>query len=268
MRRPIRDLLAAALPLVGIFATCELSYDPPFGLPVLPLMIAAYIGGGRGGAIATAITSIAALAMSIAPIKLAAVLVAGGLATVVGELLCRLRQRAERSEHMYNRSFHASPVPLVLHRLSTGRIVDANEAYTRLTGWTREELLASDAERPPKLDQLVRDRELRDVPVQILRKTGEPRQTLVSAVIVEVDGVEHGLTTIIDMTDHQRAESNARDFEQRFRELADTIDEVFWINDAQMSRVYYVSPAYERVWGRSCARLYESPREWIDAVHP
>ena len=30
----------------------------------------------------------------------------------------------------------------------------------------------------------------------------------------------------------------------------------------------YVSPAYERIWGRSCAELYASPRRWLDAIHP
>jgi PAS domain S-box-containing protein len=30
----------------------------------------------------------------------------------------------------------------------------------------------------------------------------------------------------------------------------------------------YVSPAYEEIWGRSCASLYASPQSWLDAIHP
>ncbi len=30
----------------------------------------------------------------------------------------------------------------------------------------------------------------------------------------------------------------------------------------------YVSPAYEKVWGRSCQSLLEQPESWIDNVHP
>jgi len=30
----------------------------------------------------------------------------------------------------------------------------------------------------------------------------------------------------------------------------------------------YVSPAYEKIWGRSCRDLYQAPDEWLAAVHP
>ena len=64
-----------------------------------------------------------------------------------------------------------------------------------------------------------------------------------------------------------RAEDQLRVSEIRFRELAETIDEVFWITDATFARVFYVSPAYEKIWGRSCQSLYETPRSRLSAVH-
>jgi len=64
------------------------------------------------------------------------------------------------------------------------------------------------------------------------------------------------------------AAAELRASEERFRELADAIDEVFWMTDPQRREILYVSPGYEKVWGRSCASLYLSPREWLDAVHP
>src|ERR1043165_5208584 len=33
-------------------------------------------------------------------------------------------------------------------------------------------------------------------------------------------------------------------------------------------RILYISPAYEEIWGRSCASLYASPRDWLEAIHP
>ncbi len=64
-----------------------------------------------------------------------------------------------------------------------------------------------------------------------------------------------------------RAEESLRESEQRFRLIAETIDEVFWIADLEISRMIYVSPAYERVWGRSRESLYQNPRSFLDAVH-
>lgn len=56
--------------------------------------------------------------------------------------------------------------------------------------------------------------------------------------------------------------------ETKFRYLAETIQEVFWISDPQSRRLIYVSPAYSTVWGRSVAALYENFQEWMQAIHP
>jgi two-component system cell cycle sensor histidine kinase/response regulator CckA len=70
--------------------------------------------------------------------------------------------------------------------------------------------------------------------------------------------------------EHERrqVEQALRETDERFRQLADNIDEVFWIASAGSGEVIYISPAYEKIWGRSCASLYESPSSWWDAVHP
>jgi PAS domain-containing protein len=70
-----------------------------------------------------------------------------------------------------------------------------------------------------------------------------------------------------DITEQRRAEATLRESEQRFRLLAENIDEVFWITDPAENRILYISPAYEEIWGRTCASLYQSPRSLPDAVH-
>jgi PAS domain S-box-containing protein len=72
----------------------------------------------------------------------------------------------------------------------------------------------------------------------------------------------------VDITDHLRAEEVLAESEQRFRQLAESINEVFWMADPQTTQILYISPAYERVWGRSCQSLYDEPRSFLDAVHP
>ena len=71
-----------------------------------------------------------------------------------------------------------------------------------------------------------------------------------------------------DITEHKRAELASHESEARFRELAETIEEVFWITSPDKNRMLYVSPAYEKIWGRTCASLYESPHTWLEAIHP
>ncbi len=50
--------------------------------------------------------------------------------------------------------------------------------------------------------------------------------------------------------------------------ITETIEEIFWIADPQLQRIFYISPAFEKIWGRSRESLYESPMSFMDAVHP
>ena len=70
-----------------------------------------------------------------------------------------------------------------------------------------------------------------------------------------------------DVTGRKLAEQKLRESEQRFRRLAETIEDVFWMAPADSSSIMYVSPAFEKVWGRSVEALYEKPTLWLDAVH-
>ena len=58
------------------------------------------------------------------------------------------------------------------------------------------------------------------------------------------------------------------DAEERLRVITDTISEVVWMTTADLSRLLYISPSYERVWGRSCAGLYDAPKSFLEPVHP
>ena len=72
----------------------------------------------------------------------------------------------------------------------------------------------------------------------------------------------------IDITARKQAEAELRQSEQRFRLMAETIQDVFWIATPDLSKMVYVSPAYEQVWGRTCQDLYRIPLSFINAIHP
>lgn len=59
-----------------------------------------------------------------------------------------------------------------------------------------------------------------------------------------------------------------RESEERFRQLAENINEVFWMTTPDGGEVLYISPAYEQTWGRGRDQVYDNPRAWLEAVHP
>jgi PAS domain S-box-containing protein len=68
--------------------------------------------------------------------------------------------------------------------------------------------------------------------------------------------------------EREQAQEALRASEERFREMADHVGEVFWLMDPLEQRVIYANPAYEKIWGRSVERLYADYAEWTDSVHP
>jgi diguanylate cyclase (GGDEF)-like protein/PAS domain S-box-containing protein len=73
-----------------------------------------------------------------------------------------------------------------------------------------------------------------------------------------------------ELLERKRVEEEVRESEERFRQLAENIREVFYICeilDPPITRFLYVSPAYKEVWGRSCEGVYQDPKSFLDAVY-
>ena len=66
----------------------------------------------------------------------------------------------------------------------------------------------------------------------------------------------------------EKMEHALREREELFRQMTEAIQEVFWIQTPDCSEVLYVSPAYEKIWGRSCESLYQEPCSFLEGIHP
>jgi PAS domain S-box-containing protein len=122
--------------------------------------------------------------------------------------------------------FGLSPTILCLTGADDGCIRDANDAFLRTSGYTREEILG----RTPVELGLWVDPALRDEGIRVLKaggsvrnlecrfqvKSGDVRVTVLSADIVQFDGEACILSALTDITDRTRAEEALRESERRF----------------------------------------------------
>lgn len=65
----------------------------------------------------------------------------------------------------------------------------------------------------------------------------------------------------------RRAEGALRESEERFRQMAENIDDVFWMLDPATDQLLYVSPAYHHLWGDSAILPQPGPAHWAGSVH-
>ncbi|MEW5881951.1 MAG: PAS domain S-box protein [Pseudomonadota bacterium] len=194
------------------------------------------------------------------------------------------RKHAEQaladSERRFRATFEQAAVGMA-HVAPDGRWLLVNDRLCEIVGYTREELLARSFQDITHPDDLERDLEQvrRLLAGQIgsytlekryLRKDGSTVWiNLTVALVRRGDGSpDYFVSVVEDISERKRAEILLRDAEERFRQLADNVNEVFWVSNPEKTAMLYVSSAYESIWGRSRDRLYESPHDWFEAVHP
>jgi two-component system, sensor histidine kinase and response regulator len=163
---------------------------------------------------------------------------------------------------------------------AAGRVEFVNRAYRELIGTTLDppgeldwqSLLHPDdgARYLAECDRSLRDRTSLRSETRIRDSHGEWRWVAAYAeprFSPEQEFLGHvGLWP--DITERKHAEELLRSSEEKFRQLAENIREVFWIMPPEADAILYVSPAFEQVWGRTRESLYANPISWVEAIHP
>ncbi|MEW8049434.1 MAG: PAS domain S-box protein [Candidatus Thiodiazotropha sp.] len=85
--------------------------------------------------------------------------------------------------------------------------------------------------------------------------------------VKDSDGRFVGAVAMVsDITEARKERIRLKESEENFKQLTHAIREVFWLGSSDWQEVYYVSPGYELMWGRSCQSLYDKATSWIEAL--
>ncbi len=199
------------------------------------------------------------------------------------QTLVRLRNTTaalRASEEHYRRLIDILPDAVCLIH-PQGHLLAVNSQAMVILGYTStDELLhksifeltpAEEHERiKADIGKALKEGIIRNAEYVMLKKAGAPFQVELSATVsLGINNQPVGLLSVVrDITERKQAQEALRASEERFRQLAYHIREVFWMSNADKSKIIYVSPAYEEIWGETCSNLYASPRSWTNAIHP
>ncbi len=145
-----------------------------------------------------------------------------GWVSVVRDITERKRteEALQRSQQLFSSIFRVNPAATILSWWADGRCVDANEAYAKLVGYTREELIGkttveldiwtSTEERQRVVTELAQKGHLENVELTLRKKNGELINTVAGGEMFIMDGQRYILSFFFDITERKRMEEELR----------------------------------------------------------
>jgi PAS domain S-box-containing protein len=153
--------------------------------------------------------------------------------------------------------FNTNPDATIISRMNDGVIVDINDGFTSLTGFTRDEIIGKKSADINLLDNtgyhlpLINehsDQGLYENVEVIFRRKEVQNTCIMSAKIILLQGLPHVIRVFRDITDRKRAEESQRETDEKYRWLMNNIADVISVLDMNL-QFTYVSPSVMRVRG-------------------
>jgi PAS domain S-box-containing protein len=182
-------------------------------------------------------------------------------------------EKAREIEQKYGLLFHKIK-DIILFFNYEGDIIEANQSAVKAYGYSYQELTRMNVrdlrhrDERHLFDGQIKEAREKGISFETthVRKDGSPFLVDVSSQTLIHNGQPIIISIIRDISERKRNELLIKNSEKRFREIAETIDEVFWIREGD--KTVYVSPAYEVVWKRPCEELLNGTHLLLDTIHP
>ena len=170
------------------------------------------------------------------------------------------------------------PAP-IFYKSVDGLYRGCNKAFASCLGLDREAVIGKSvfdvapkdlAKKYNEMDTaLLNDPGVQTYETSFLYADGTMRDVIFSKSTFPDDSGSAGIVgVILDITDLRRAEQDLKVSENRFQLIAESIRDVFWMATPDFEKIFYVNPAFEKVWSRTREELYNSPQSFITSIHP
>ncbi len=160
-----------------------------------------------------------------------------------------------------------------------GTVIMASPSGAQLLGYNRiEELIGRPVtsfwlepdKRIPFLKEMEKNGKVTDYELTLKHKDGTPIQVSSSSrLYYDGEGKFAGVEGVFrDIRHRLKNEENLRKSQNLFNLLAGNINEVFWISEPQSSKIEYVSPAFQKIWGLTEEELFgpDGGKRWMESI--
>jgi PAS domain S-box-containing protein len=139
------------------------------------------------------------------------------------------------SEEKFSQAFSTSPEILIITKVDDGTIIEINESFTRLFGYSREEVIgrktlelglwASAEDRTSILQALEKTGQVINREVQIRTKSGNILTAIFSGAIIKINNQPHIVSVTTDITERKQMEEALRTSEEKYRDIIEMASE-------------------------------------------
>jgi PAS domain S-box-containing protein len=188
-----------------------------------------------------------------------------------------IEQVLDRAEAKFTSVFRACPDVITITAYASGRYMEVNDAFVRITGYDKAEVIGRTSaeigiwetieERHRVLNALVDSPRLENFEVRIRLKGGEIIDALLSAERVTLGGEDSLIIVARDISDRKRVEQALANSEARFRLATEASNDGLWDWDIPNDSAYF-SPAYLRMLGYGPDELPMTGQTWLSLIHP
>lgn len=186
-----------------------------------------------------------------------------------------------QSEKEFRAMFELSAVGMAQFHPRSHLLLRVNNTFCAICGYSAEELRGmtiADLTHPQDREQdlallrgaILGRQESLSHETRYIRKDGAVIWVRATCSVLHDEPQQlHGAMAVItDITESKHAEQALRESEQKLKLIAASVKDVIWMRTPDHNKTLFISKAYEEVWGRSCASLYERPWSFTEAIHP
>ncbi|SMD12220.1 PAS domain S-box protein [Sporomusa malonica] len=186
----------------------------------------------------------------------------------------RMERQLKESQERYAAIVNNAPEIVIIHRNGIIRFI--NDVGVKAIGYDRDAIVgshincyltkASSVCVAEAMSNICKGEAAEAHDIEFINKSGEVKNGIVKAARISLGGEQANLMVLIDVTEKKRIEAKLWESEERFRQVAQNINEVLMIRDDE--KILYVSPAYERISGHSLQSILDNPLLMFEIVHP